>query len=789
MALPTKRAWKLQDFVAHSANVTCLALGHKSGHVLVTGGDDKKVNLWAIGKPNCIMSLSGHTTDIQCVRFGHTENQVCAGSYAGALKIWDLEAARLLRTLTGHKASIRAIEFHPYGDFITSGSSDTSVKLWDIRKKGCIFTYKGHTLAVNSLKFSPDGQWIASAGQEGIVKLWDLRMGRMLKEFPDHTAAVNSVEFHPHEFLLASASQDNTLNFWDLEHFKLVSATGKEMPSTRSLHFSAGGECLYAGATDTLRVYAWEPARTITSLHIPWGKVQDIATADTKLIGASFHLANVSLWVVDTTLLVQNDISVEGESSPVHLSPFSHGNSLRKSFNKQKPSPEAKKSLSVKTIEESERSETDPEDETIPEIPNVNDYRAIFQPNRALTRSPPVTIFAPPHISTPEKDDELAPQTLYGSPPQVQLSSTPDDDSSSSSQALAMFAVPNSPPRNVAKPIATSGNNGGGPPIIRQHSTSPDPREPARRHSTSREHQDLSDHESEFPIKLSSIHHSVSESNIPRTAATGSNTIQPRVNSKQNIRSSSHSNTIGKPVLRETKSDRGIQSVMTPASTPVAAAPAITDDFVPMTADRPSGLDIDDFLPKTYQKGLQYSQTVPDMSEAEVLSSIMRGHDSLMAILESRTRNLQIVYSLWQNKDLKSAVDAAVNMSDNSVIVDFLGVITHKPGVWNLDICVIVLPAVYNLLQSKYETHMRVGCDALRLILRNFTPVIKTNVLSGSSAVGVDISREERYQKCVKCYNSLLSIRAFLLKRQTLQGPLGQSFRELHVSLQAIDAN
>lgn len=39
---------------------------------------------------------------------------------------------------------------------------------------------------------------------------------------------------------------------------------------------------------------------------------------------------------------------------------------------------------------------------------------------------------------------------------------------------------------------------------------------------------------------------------------------------------------------------------------------------------------------------------------------------------------------------------------------------------------------------------MRVGCDALRLILRNFTPVIKTNVLSGSSAVGVDISREER---------------------------------------------
>ena len=47
-----------EEFVAHGANVNCLALGHKSGRVLVTGGDDKKVNLWAVGKPNCIMVSS-----------------------------------------------------------------------------------------------------------------------------------------------------------------------------------------------------------------------------------------------------------------------------------------------------------------------------------------------------------------------------------------------------------------------------------------------------------------------------------------------------------------------------------------------------------------------------------------------------------------------------------------------------------------------------------------------------------------------------------------------------------
>lgn len=47
----------VEEFVAHSANVNCLALGQKSGRVLVTGGEDRKVNLWAVGKPNCIMVM------------------------------------------------------------------------------------------------------------------------------------------------------------------------------------------------------------------------------------------------------------------------------------------------------------------------------------------------------------------------------------------------------------------------------------------------------------------------------------------------------------------------------------------------------------------------------------------------------------------------------------------------------------------------------------------------------------------------------------------------------------
>lgn len=76
-----------------------------------------------------LQSLSGHSTPVDCVRFSITEEQVCAGSQAGALKIWDLETAKILRTLTGHRASIRCVDFHPYGDFLASGSVDSGIKV------------------------------------------------------------------------------------------------------------------------------------------------------------------------------------------------------------------------------------------------------------------------------------------------------------------------------------------------------------------------------------------------------------------------------------------------------------------------------------------------------------------------------------------------------------------------------------------------------------------------------------------------------------------------------------
>uniref|UniRef100_A0A6I8N7M5 Katanin p80 WD40 repeat-containing subunit B1 n=1 Tax=Ornithorhynchus anatinus TaxID=9258 RepID=A0A6I8N7M5_ORNAN len=389
--------WKsrdLEEIVAHASNVSSLVLGKASGRLLATGGDDCRVNLWSINKPNCIMSLTGHTSPVESVRLNTPEELIVAGSQSGSIRVWDLEAAKILRTLMGHKANICSLDFHPYGEFVASGSQDTNIKLWDIRRKGCVFRYRGHTQAVRCLRFSPDGKWLASAADDHTVKLWDLTAGKMMSEFPGHTGPVSVVEFHPNEYLLASGSSDRTIRFWDLEKFQVVSCIEGEPGPVRSILFNPDGCCLYSGSQDSLRVYGWEPERCFDMVQVNWGKVADLAICNNQLIGVSFSQSNVSSFVVDLNRVTRSGTVVQGpvqESKPA-AQPPPVGSTIRRNY--ERPGTTCNKPQRVKQNSESERRSPSSEDdrderESKAEIQNAEDYKEIFQPKNSISRTPP----------------------------------------------------------------------------------------------------------------------------------------------------------------------------------------------------------------------------------------------------------------------------------------------------------------------------------------------------------------------------------------------------------------
>ncbi|CAB3231087.1 unnamed protein product [Arctia plantaginis] len=782
-----RRSWKLQEFVAHKANVNCLAMGHKSNQVLATGGDDKKVNLWAIGRQSCLMSLSGHTTPVECVCFGHSEDLVCAGSQTGALKIWDLEAAKLLRTFTGHKGAIKCMDFHPYGDYLTTGSCDSNVKLWDTRKRGCIVTYASHRLAVNSLQFSPDGQWIASACEDGLVKVWDVRVGKVLQEFAEHTSAVTCVKFHPHEFLLASCGTDRTVNFWDMEKFQLVSKLEKDNTSIRHMVFSEDGTTLLGCANDGLHVVGWEPARVFDTVPGHWGQIHDITVAQTQLIAGSFHSTYVVLSVVDLS-----KVHPFGGSPPVSapvvrdLSPFQKGHSVRKSFSKEKPPKEVihrPTLLDEKTAEES-TSGTEADEESGAVISNFNDYTEIFRPARTLNRTPPpatsLTLedYTPVQAASPPLESPLgntmrelmaggagparpAPQP---SPPQRQRA---DHYSRIPTSTKEHYVVVDKKIDTFARVMDNTKENNAfaSSHTLRDYTASPLTSNSLNRHNSYKETKSTTD------LTTSNLRPSNSEVSL------GPPSLGPR--SLSFTRAATAEST-----RRRVETTRETITVSCNLETPEAEPET---EFVPYTTDRPVGLDLDEFLPRTMAGGGARRGArggVAEPSEQEVLGVMMRGHDSMMAVLTARQRALQIFHSVRVNKSLKCALESVIALEDTSVILDILNVMAHKPSLWNLDICLLMLPKIYELLQSKYESYMQCGCNALRLIVRNFSSVVRANVSAPVRTLGVDIPREERYAKCIQIHRLLLDIRAFLLKRQTLQGRLGAAFRDLHNLMQ-----
>ncbi|XP_057657568.1 katanin p80 WD40 repeat-containing subunit B1 isoform X1 [Diorhabda carinulata] len=774
-----KRSWKFQDFMAHNANVNCLALGHKSGRVLVTGGDDKKVNLWAVGKQSCFMSLSGHTTAVDCVQFNQLEELVCAGSRAGALKVWDLEAAKLVRTLNGHKYAIKCIDFHPYGDFLVSGSADSSIKMWDTRKKGVLFTYNGHKGTVNSVKFSPDGQWIATGGEDSTLKIWDLRVSRVLKEFKDHMNPLTCVEFHPHEFLLASGSIDRSVNFFDLENFNLVS-TESDVGAVRCLTFNPDGECLFAGTRDYLKVVGWEPNRLYDSVPVYWGRVTDISVASNQLIGASFHLTNVQVYVVDLKKCKPFSISSVLDTQ---TGPFMPNQSIRKSFSKAERPPSLKsRILDVKTIEES-TSGTDPEEESTADITNVKDYNEIFR-GRGLQRTPPPE---PEPFQEPEKDETLEPQILGNIITESLEALSLDNDinnykNSNMQLTVNHYSRSKSNLDQVYENRKQKDNRENILPNINK--TKQAAKFVLQRQSSCKD-------VPEKPPKTSTnIKHSVSEANINKGSQSSRTSFRKNSFSKPSRNSTSVPNVSKIPNVNSARSAVVKSTTLPQVDIYVSSVSAnyeerIVEDrdmFIPVSLDRPVGLDLDEFLPKNYN-ALGFQQQMPDMSEAEVLGVIMRSHEPVMDIINTRLRSLKLVLNQYRSRDMKTAVESALAMGDIAVLVDVLGVINTKYSLWNLDLCVLVLPKILDLLQRKYETYLTVGCNTLKFILRHFGDTIRSNISAPVGSFGVDITREERYEKSQKCHEFLLQIREFVVKKQTLP-VIGTYFKEINTMMQ-----
>jgi katanin p80 WD40 repeat-containing subunit B1 len=667
-----KKVMKVNEFPAHKGKINCAMIGPKSGQTIVTGGDDKVVNIWNMFRNGSndtpqapIFRLLGHSSAVHCVAFDRNEECIVAGSEKGSIRMWDLGTFNSLDSTLpssnnvnqnvrvfgpGHKSCVTCVDFHPFGSYFASGSSDTNVKVWDIRTRSNLQTYKGHDSGVTSLKFTPDGRMLVAGLASGAIKVWDLTSSKEVSLQVDnaltHKKAVTNIQFHPVELLFTSGSADKTVKFWEMDEKGIYHIASTELTSApvQTLQFIGIDEVneyvtsddtsnmhLLCAANDGIRVYNdWDKRhqesptlQALNNVSIKWpgicdmkvvapskGKSPNIFGVSTQTQG---NVGYVSVWVVLASKLSERSTtSYRGDDSPAMDSPV--------------------------------------------DVFTVNSKRE----NRRNTLNQSLTS---------DVLNEVRSETF------IRETNTP-------------------PPKT----------------------NSPSP--PASRGATDDlfEYDDPSDNAS----------------------------------SKQPQRKLSPKDSV--PV----KIDRARED---------------TEVIIPAKRDQPVGLKPDDFV--------AVSQDISELSDEQVISQLLNTHDKVCSVMQARLTNMKLIEKLWSqnSRDVREAMKLVVNQfgkhKDHALAVDVLRIVMRPDYVkryLNLDICVMLLPLVKDLCNTRFEEYIILALHTATQLFQSFSQIISQtlrNYKEQQSSNQVDLSAEDRKDKCETCQNAFNSIRQLCERKFT----------------------
>ncbi|PUZ38465.1 hypothetical protein GQ55_9G198400 [Panicum hallii var. hallii] len=802
--MATKRAYKLQEFVAHASSVNCAKFGRRTSRILITGGEDLKVNLWAVGKPSALLSLSGLTSPVESVSFDSSEVTIGAGSASGTIKIWDVEEAKVVRTFTGHRSNCASLDFHPFGEFLASGSSDTNMKIWDIRKKKCIHTYKGHTRRIDVLKFTPDGRWIVSGGADNSVKIWDLTAGKLLHDFSLHKGPVNCLDFHPHEFLLATGSADKTLKFWDLETFELIGSSGPENSReyfepanvVRSMKFNSDGKTLFCGLHETLKVLSWEPIICHDAVDVGWSTLADLTVDEGKLLGCSYNQNCVGVWVVD---LMKHEPYADNCAGS-HLNGSVHG--LIQSDN-SKSAVFGRLLVSRSPVADENGSDTllGCPMSTSKEIPvsasSVVRKRLAKPPGKMdlqLTRSDSAPLLSPRVRLNPNFFDsqKRQPDTAVPLPAsivrsKVDLSSDAGMLSRNSRAAAApMYKsvshilgydskessfLPVLAPRHSSK--------GNVDPILSEAASDIDSTRRAPECTKEREHIFLSK-----PI-------SSQRKFIRKSSSAGDDSRSDSV-CTESVKSNEAGSWYGVSCFDKQNSDAAWNTEFAnrERNEVIGMSQWMESSGRHAVEHRPYSSNYDNiqYVPTLYSSRLH--PTLPgklsaSASDEDDMYGLMENHQEFIHVMKSRLTKLEVVYRCWQRNDIRDSIDATWRMLDFAVTTDVINALMGNSNCITLDICASLLRLSSSLLESKYDRHLSVALGMILSLVKSFGATI-SSVLSAAPPVGVDLEAEQRLERCSLCFQELRKASASLKSLTRRQGEVGRSAQELALFLQDI---
>lgn len=150
--------------------------------------------------------------------------------------------------------------------------------------------------------------------------------------------------------------------------------------------------------------------------------------------------------------------------------------------------------------------------------------------------------------------------------------------------------------------------------------------------------------------------------------------------------------------------------------------------------------------------------SVDPTDDGSLLEEILQGHSGIELTLEQRRASFETLRQCWRSRGVESTISEAVKIGDPSLLVELLSILNHAPSMWNLSLCCAILACLDSLVASKHESYVEVALAALRTAISNYGSIIRENA-QNTSHIGVDVTGEERHEKCVRCVKQLTGMR------------------------------
>jgi katanin p80 WD40 repeat-containing subunit B1 len=195
-------------------------------------------------------------------------------------------------------------------------------------------------------------------------------------------------------------------------------------------------------------------------------------------------------------------------------------------------------------------------------------------------------------------------------------------------------------------------------------------------------------------------------------------------------------------------------------------------EIIPAQRNAPVNLPVDSFLPGANQAQL---------ADGEVLRQVLEPYHSMCGILTNRLTVVKAVHTLWRKGDFRESVLLMCKMKDPAVAVDLLSRAQIKTAKdFTLDMAVEFLPLMQELMASRFEDYIVVALEMSGVLLKGFSSLIKmTRATIGQGRDQVDISKEERLDKCNKCFSIFMSMEGSVRTIAQHDGRVGTTAQEL----------